>query len=108
MDAEDTVNPPLPPLVKSASRSSLDEGISWFHGKITRDAAEHILEINSQLPWCYNNGGVDLSTALTLMMECTSLQGFCSCHIRNRVYYAGQSMYIISYDSLIIQLFQMP
>ncbi|CAL1272831.1 unnamed protein product [Larinioides sclopetarius] len=46
MDAEDTVNPPLPPLVKSASRSSLDEGISWFHGKITRDAAEHILEIS--------------------------------------------------------------
>ncbi|GIX89198.1 tyrosine-protein kinase HTK16, partial [Caerostris extrusa] len=46
MDAEDTINQPLPPLVKSASRSSLDEGISWFHGKITRDAAEHILEIS--------------------------------------------------------------
>ncbi|GFT73185.1 tyrosine-protein kinase HTK16 [Nephila pilipes] len=46
MDVEDTVNQPLPPLVKSASRSSLDESVSWFHGKITRDAAERILETN--------------------------------------------------------------
>ncbi|GFV19462.1 hypothetical protein TNCV_3663941 [Trichonephila clavipes] len=47
MDAEDTINQPLPPLVKSASRSSLDESVSWFHGKITRDAAERTLETMS-------------------------------------------------------------
>ncbi|KFM71953.1 Tyrosine-protein kinase HTK16, partial [Stegodyphus mimosarum] len=46
MDVEDTLNQPLPPLNKSASRTSIDESISWFHGKITRDAAEHILDSN--------------------------------------------------------------
>lgn len=43
MDTEET---PLPPLNKSASRNSMDENISWFHGKITREAAEHVLEIS--------------------------------------------------------------
>lgn len=44
MDAEDAINQPLPPLVKSASRSSLDDGISWYYGNIKRDTAESILE----------------------------------------------------------------
>ncbi|XP_013774828.1 tyrosine-protein kinase shark-like [Limulus polyphemus] len=35
-----------PPLLKSISRVSQDENIAWYHGKITRDAAEHILAIN--------------------------------------------------------------
>lgn len=46
MDMDDIFNQPLPPLNKSASRNSMDESISWFHGKITRDAAEHILDIS--------------------------------------------------------------
>ncbi|XP_023237515.1 tyrosine-protein kinase shark-like [Centruroides sculpturatus] len=35
-----------PPITKSVSRISQDENISWYHGKITRDAAEHILKIS--------------------------------------------------------------
>ncbi|XP_015921309.1 tyrosine-protein kinase HTK16 isoform X2 [Parasteatoda tepidariorum] len=49
MDAEDTLTHPLPPLVKSASRNSIDEGVSWFHGKILRDEAERILLANGNI-----------------------------------------------------------
>lgn len=37
-----------PPITKSVSRISQDETISWYHGKITRDAAEHILKISGE------------------------------------------------------------
>lgn len=50
MDGDETFYQPLPPLIKSASRTSIDEGVSWYHGKINRDAAEHILEISM---FCY-------------------------------------------------------
>lgn len=48
MDEDDvsTLSQPLPPLIKSASRTSMDDSISWFHGKITREAAEHVLDIS--------------------------------------------------------------